>query len=156
LIKGGSVKENVPPRGMKWGISVIMTLAYAFGAAYFYYLPARNEPDLEVEFWRMLLHFLLLSFLLWMVLVPERGKGKALDVLMFTVLTVPAGLLTALLFIFALTGAGIGETYGIEYFFLSIVPFVLAYKTVKGKISATPFTLALVYWAIAYVWGNPL
>ncbi|QDA31156.1 hypothetical protein FH039_05475 [Thermococcus indicus] len=150
------MKENVSPAGMKWGISLLMTLAYAFGAAWFYYLPARGEPNLEVEFSQLLLHFLLLSFLFWIVLIPEGRSAKAPDVLMFTVLTVPAGVLASLLLLFAATPFGVHETYGIEYFIMALVPFLIAHKTVKRRISAVPFVLALVYGVIAYIWGSGL
>ncbi|ASJ12229.1 hypothetical protein [Thermococcus thioreducens] len=141
---------------MKWGISLIMTLAYAFGAALFYYLPARGEPNLDVEFWGLLVHFLVLSFLFWVVLIPERESGDALDVLMLTLLTVPAGAVVALFFIFAVTSFGIYETWGAEYFVMALVPFLLAYRTVKGRISALPFILAIAYGVLAYVWGRGL
>ena len=150
------MKENVSPAGTKWGMSLIMTLVYAFGVAWFYYLPAKGEPNLEVEFWQLLLHFLLLSFLFWIVLVPERKSTKTPDVLMLTVLTVPAGVFAALLFLFATGGVGVHETYGLEYIVMALMPFLIAHKTVKGRISAVPFVLALVYGVIAYIWGSRL
>ncbi|ASJ08991.1 hypothetical protein A3L11_07025 [Thermococcus siculi] len=148
------MKENVTPSQMKWGISIIMTLVYAFGAAWFYYLPARGEPGLEVEFWRLLLHFLVLSFLFWIILIPERKSQKAADSLMFTVLAVPVGMIAALLLLFVAGKIGLHETYGLEYFFLAAVPFAVAYKVTEDKIRASPFVLALVYWVIAYLWGS--
>ncbi len=141
---------------MKWGISLIMTLAYTFGAALFYYLPARGEPNLDVEFPQLLLHFTVLAFLFWIVLIPERKSGKAVDVLMLTVLTVPAGVFVSMLFLFAVTGFGIYEVWGAEYFVMALIPFLLAYRTVKGRISAAPFILAIAYGALAYVWGRGL
>ncbi|CAD5243991.1 hypothetical protein [Thermococcus camini] len=141
---------------VKWGISLIMTLVYAFGAALFYYLPARGEPNLDVEFLQLLLHFTVLAFLFWIVLIPERKSGKAVDALMLTVLTVPAGVVASLLFLFAVTGFGIYEAWGAEYFVMALVPFLLAYGTVKGRISAVPFILAIAYGALAYVWGRGL
>jgi len=150
------MKENVSPAGTKWGISLIMTLVYAFGAALFYYLPARGEPNLDVEFPQLLLHFTVLSFLFWIVLIPERKSNKAPDVLMLTVLTVPAGMLAALLFLFAVTSVGIYETYGVDYSILALIPFLLAYRIVKGRISAVPFILAITYGVLAYLWGNKL
>ncbi|NJE60908.1 hypothetical protein [Thermococcus sp. 21S7] len=150
------MKENVSPAGTKWGISLTMTLVYAFGAALFYYLPGKGEPGVEVEFPQLLLHFIVLSFLFWIVLVPERKSIKTPDVLMLTVLTVPAGVFTALLFLFAAGGVGVHETYGAEYFIMALVPFLIAHKTVKGRISAVPFILAFVYWILAYIWGNGL
>ncbi|NJE30944.1 hypothetical protein E3E38_07800 [Thermococcus sp. 18S1] len=150
------MKENVSPTGMKWGISLIMTLVYAFGAAWFYYLPGNGEPNIDVEFWQLLLHFIVLSFLFWIVLIPERKSSKAPDMLMLTVLTVPAGVLVALLFFFAAGGIGVHETYGLEYIVMALTPFLIAHKTVKGRISAVPFVLALVYGVIAYIWGNGL
>ncbi len=146
------MKDNVTPAQMKWGISVIMTLVYAFGAAYFYYLPARGEPNLDVTFWGLLLHFLFLSFLFWLVLFPGVKSGKADDLLMLTVLTVPAGVVASLLFAFAVGGVGMEKTFGLEYLVLSIVPFTLAYKAVFGKMGRTPFFLAFGYWIIAYLW----
>ena len=150
------MKSNVSPGLMKWGISLVMTLVYAFGAALFYYLPARGEPNLEVSFEGLLLHFTVLMFLLWIVLIPGRRMGKAPDVLMLTVLTVPAGLVSALLLIFLLGGLGIHETYGVEYFAFSFLPFLLALKTVEGRFSLTPPVLAVVYSLLAYTWRNVL
>ncbi len=150
------MKENVTPAQMKWGFSLIMTLVYAFGAAYFYYLPARGEPNLDVEFSQLLLHFTVLSFLFWTVLIPERKSSKAPDVLMLTVLTVPAGVFAALLLLFTVTSFGVHEAYGLEYFTMALVPFLIAHRAVKGRISGVPFILALVYGVIAYVWGNVL
>lgn len=145
---------RLSPARMKWGISLIMTLVYSFGAAYFYYLPARGEPAADVEFLQLLAHFLVLSFLFWIVLVPERGSEEAPDLLLFTVLTVPAGVVATLLFLFVGKGIGAPELYGLEYFFLALVPFVIAYKGVKGRLSVHPFVLALVYAVLAYLWGN--
>ncbi len=142
--------------GIKWGISLIMTFVYAFGAAWFYYLPARSEPNLEVEFWQLLIHFTVLIFLFWIVLIPEGKSEKAADVLMLTVLTVPAGVFASLLFLFAVSGFGIYETYGVEYSILALIPFLLAYRTVKGRISAVTFVLAVAYGILAYIWGNGL
>ena len=148
------MKESALSYGLKWGISITMTLAYAFGAAVFYYLPARGEPDLGVSLGGLLTHFLVLSFLLWIVLLPVMGSGKAPDVLMLTLLTVPAGLLASLLFLFLLTGLGIRETYGAEYFVFSFVPFFLATKTVLKRVSPSPVLLAAVYALLAYLWGS--
>ena len=148
------MKENLTPAQMKWGISLIVTLVYAFGAAYFYYLPARGEPGLEVEFWRLLLYFLVLSFLFWLVLIPGRASAETADLLMLTVLTVPAGAVASLLFTFAVGEAGMKEAFGLEYLVLSMVPFALAYKAVLGKIDRIPVLLAFLYWFIAYLWGS--
>ncbi|AFL94430.1 hypothetical protein CL1_0218 [Thermococcus cleftensis] len=148
------MRENVSPPRLKWGISLIMTLVYAFGATWFYYLPSRGEPELDVTFWGLLARFLVLSFLFWIILIPERRSSRAPDMLMLTVLTVPAGVLASLLFIFAVTSFGIHETYGAGYFVLALVPFLIAHKTVKSRISWIPFALALVYGLVAYIWGN--
>ena len=141
---------------VKWVISLLMTLAYACGAAIFYYLPAKGEPTLDVEFWQLLLHFLVLSFLFWIVLIPERDSSKAPDVLMLTVLTVPAGVLAALFFLFAVNSFGIYETYGLGYTVMALVPFLIAHKAVRVRISVAPFVLALVYGITAYMWGSVL
>ena len=148
------MKENLAPAQIKWGISLIVTLTYAFGAAYFYYLPARGEPNLDVTLWGLLFHFLVLSFLFWLILLPGIKSGKADDLLMLTVLTVPAGVVSSLLFTFAVGGAGMEETFGLEYLVLSMVPFALAYKAVLGKIGRTPILLAFLYWFIAYLWRS--
>ncbi|ASJ06923.1 hypothetical protein [Thermococcus pacificus] len=148
------MKENITPAQMKWGVSLIMTLAYAFGAAYFYYLPSRGEPGLEVGFWQLLLHFLVLSFLFWLVLIPEGSSAKAADLLMLTVLTVPAGVAGALISLFAVTGIGIGETRGLEYLVMALIPYTLAYKAVLGKAGWRPAILAATYWIITYLWGS--
>ncbi|WP_457751964.1 hypothetical protein [Thermococcus sp.] len=145
---------RLSPSRMKWGISLIMTFVYSFGAAYFYYLPARGEPVVDVEFFQLLAHFLVLGFLFWIILVPERASEMAPDLLMFTILTVPAGVVAALLFLFGAKAIGAPELYGLEYFFLAVVPFVIAYKGVKGRLSAHPFVLALIYAVLAYLWGN--
>ncbi|NJE75730.1 hypothetical protein [Thermococcus sp. ES12] len=147
------MKENVSPPRLKWGISLIMTLVYAFGAAWFYYLPSRGEPELDVTFWGLLSHFLLLSFLFWIILIPELKSDKREDVLLMTILTVPAGLGAALLLSFALGGRESWYVEVLYYFALSLVPFVLSHRAVRGRLSPTPFVLAAVYAVLAYAWG---
>ncbi|WP_240910560.1 hypothetical protein [Thermococcus sp. GR6] len=139
---------------MKWGVSILMSLVYSFGAAWFYYLPAKGEPLIDVTFGELLLHFLVLVFLLWIVAIPGiKEKDKTADLVLLTVLTLPAGVFAALLILFILGGLGI-ETYGVEYFILPLVPFTLAHKAVEGKITLRPFLMAFVYGVIAFAWGN--
>ncbi len=150
------MRENVTPTQMKWGISVIMTIVYAFGAAYFYYLPAKGEPNIGVNFWWLLFHFLVLGFIFWMVLIPGQKAGKPAGLLTLTILTIPAGLVISLLFTFAVAGVGITGTLGLGYLVLSIVPFTLAYKAVVDRVDVTPVLLALAYWIVVYLWRKAI
>jgi len=137
-------------------VSLIMTVSYSLAAAWFYYAPSRGEPDVDVGFWRFLLYFLLLSFLFWIVAIPEKKPFPAYDLLMFTVLTVPAGVVASLLFLFGISEVGMQNTHGLEYALMALVPFSIAHKSVKGSVSTTPFVLAIIYWAVAYLWGNAI
>ncbi|WP_240912082.1 MULTISPECIES: hypothetical protein [unclassified Thermococcus] len=139
---------------MKWGVSIPMSLVYSFGAAWFYYPPAKGEPLIDVTFEELLLHFLVLIFLFWIVAIPGiEKKDKTADLILLTVLTLPAGVFAALLVLFILRGLGI-ETYGVEYFILPLVPFTLAHKAVEGRITPRPSLRAFAYKVIAFAWGN--
>ena len=146
------MKSNVSPGLMKWGISLVMTLVYAFGAVLFYYLPARGEPNLEVSFERLFLHFTFLVFLLWIIAIPGRRSGKAADAVMLAILTLPVGVLAAIFLEFLPAEV----PYYLLYFTFSLLPFLLALKTVEGRLSLTPLVLAVVYSLLAYVWRNVL
>jgi len=135
-------------------VALALTVAYAVGAAWFYYAPARGEPNLNVTFQGLFIHFLFLSFLFWIVAIPEKKPFPALNLLVLTLLMVPVGVVTSLLCLFALSGAGLQETYGIEYTVLALVPFAVAHKFVKGRVSAVPFVLAVLYGVAAYLWVN--
>lgn len=135
-------------------VALALTVAYAVGAAWFYYAPARGEPNLDVTFRGLFIHFLFLSFLFWIVAIPEKKPFPALNLLVLTLLMVPAGVVASLLCLFALSGAGLRETYGIEYVVLALVPFAVAHKLVKGRVLAVPFILAVLYGVTAYLWVN--
>jgi len=135
-------------------VALALTISYALGAAWFYYAPSRGEPNLDVTFRGLLTHFLFLSSLFWIVAILEKKPFPALNLLVPTLLMVPAGVVASLLCLFALSGAGLQETYGIEYVVMALVPFAVAHKLVKGRVSAVPFILAVLYGITAYLWVN--
>lgn len=139
---------------MKFGIALVISFVYSLAAAWFYYITAKGEPFLEVSFGTLLLNFSFLVFLLWIVASPHAKKSTAADMVLITVMIIPAGVLATLLILFTLNGLGIYESYGLEYFLMPVIPFTLAYRTMEGKVTVKPILLALLYGIIAFAWGN--